>query len=126
MPVDDQKLYDASNPDKIKGTIKQSETPDFEKPSFKSLDADFKTNGLTIKWSVDSTSTPCYNYRIDISYKSGGTYKLINSYVSYKPEETEYVYKSDTKFKGYFQIKLTCDAISNDSVTETLYRQINV
>ena len=126
MPVDDQKLYDASNPDKIKGTIKQSETPDFEKPAFKSVDADFKANGLTIKWSVNSTSTPCYNYRIDISYKSGGIYKLINSYVSYKPEETEYVYKSDTKFKGYFQIKLTCDAISNDSVTETLYRQINV
>ena len=126
LPVDDQKLYDASNPERITGTIKQPENPDFEEPKFNSVDVDLKVNALTVKWNIDSTSTPCYNYKIDISYKSGGEYKLVHNYVSYKPEDSEYVYKSSTNFKGYYQIKVTCVAISNKSITETLYKQINV
>ena len=126
VPVDDQKLYDASNPERITGTIKQPENPEFEEPKFKSVDVDLKVNEITIKWSIDSTSTPCYNYRIDIGYKSAGEYKIMHNYVSYKPEETEYVYKSSNDLKGYFEIKITCDAISNKSITETIYEQINV
>ena len=126
VPVDDQKLYDASNPERITGTIKQPENPDFEEPKFNSVDVDLKVNALTIKWNIDSTSTPCYNYKIDINYKSGGVYKLVHNYVSYKPEESEYVYKSSTEFKGYYQIKVTCEAISNKSITEIKYKQINV
>ena len=32
LPVDNQKSYDASNPQWVKGTIKQPSTPDFTKP----------------------------------------------------------------------------------------------
>ena len=64
MPVDDQKLYDASNPERITGTIKQPENPDFKEPKFNYVDVDLKVNALTVKWNIDSTSTPCYNYKI--------------------------------------------------------------
>ena len=125
LPVEDQKLYDASVPEKITGTIKQSETPDFEKPKFSSVDIKLGANSFTINWNIDSNSTPCYKYRIGICYNSGGQYKEIHSSVIYKPEVTSYVYES-SKIKGYYQIKVTCDAVSNESVTETLYRNINV
>ena len=124
LSVDNQKLYDASNPEKITGSIKQPENPDFEKPKFKSVNVDLKINSLKLNWSIDSKSTPCYNYKVDIFYKSAATYKLSHSSIIYKPEETQYVYEST--FKGYYQIKLTCESISNEFVTETLYRQINV
>ena len=125
LPVEDQKLYDASVPEKITGTIKQAETPDFEKPKFSSVDIKISANSLTINWSIDPNSTPCYNYRISICFKSAAQYMEIHSSVIYRPEVTSYVYESTSNIRGYYQIKVTCDAVSNESVTETLYRDIN-
>ena len=80
--VENQKLYDASNPEKITGIINQPEEPDFEKPKFESVEVDLKFNSLTVTWSVDSKSTPCYKYQIDAFIKSGLTYKNLYSFIS--------------------------------------------
>ena len=44
LPVDDQKVYDASNPLNIKGTINQPNSPSFGKPVFKSASAFMTTS----------------------------------------------------------------------------------
>ena len=112
LSVDDQKLYDASNPEKVTGTINQPEEPDFEKPKFEFVEVDLKFNSLSVIWSVDSKSTPCYKYQIDVFIKSGLTYKNFFSYISHKPEQTKYFYESEFK-EGDYQIRMSCEAISN-------------
>ena len=112
LSVDDQKLYDASNPKNVTGIINQPEEPDFEKPKFEFVEVDLKFNALTVTWSVDSKSTPCYKYQIDVFIKSGLTYKILFSYISFNPEQTKYVYESDFK-EGDYQIRMSCVAISN-------------
>ena len=110
--VENQKLYDASNPEKITGIINQPEEPDFEKPKFEFVEVDLKFNALTVTWSVDSKSTPCYKYQIDVFIKSGLTYKNLYSFISHKPEQTKYVYESEFK-GGDYQIRMSCVPISN-------------
>ena len=122
LPVNDQKLYDASNPERVKGTINQPSTPTFDKPVFNSLTADLKEKSLTVTWNMDSKTAPCYQNAIEISLYSSSAYKVIHTYTSYKPEETKYVYSST--FSGKYQIKVTCTAISNDSVSKTITKEI--
>ena len=110
--VENQGLYDASNPVNITGTINQPEMPDFENPKFEFVDVDLKFNSITVTWRVDSKSTPCYKYQIDVFIKSGLTYRTLFSFISHKPEQTTYFYESDFK-EGDYQIRMSCVAISN-------------
>ena len=48
LAVDDQNLYDASNPERIKGTISQPETPTFGLREFKSFIVDMTFTSLAI------------------------------------------------------------------------------
>ena len=122
LPVDNQKSYDASNPEWVKGTIKQPSSPDFTKPAFASLFAIINSSSLTITWTMNSQTTPCYKYQIDISYYTTSGYKNMHTYINNKPDEQRYVYNSN--FKGKYQITVTCFAISNDSVSKTVNKEI--
>lgn len=127
LPVDDQELYDARTPEKITGTIKQNENPDFSNPVFKTVDAEayLEASTLIINWTIDPKSTPCYKYKISIYYKIGSTYKILHSIDIYRPEETQYIYKKNliTGLKGDYQIQLRCYGISHSSVTSILNKQ---
>ena len=118
LPVDDQKLYDESNPKSVTGTITQPELPDFEKPVITSLSADITSSKLTIYWNYDSKKCPCYQYHIDISQNN----KKLHSYLSYRPEILKYEYSSN--FKGTYKITLTCDAISNESASKSITKEL--
>ncbi len=122
LPVDDQKSYDASNPERVKGTIKQPNTPLFTSPSFASTSAVITSNSLTITWEMNSKTTPCYQYHIQILNYSSSKSEVIHTHSIYQPEIKEYVYNST--FKGKYQIKLTCDAISNVSVSININKEI--
>ena len=122
LPVDDQKLYDASNPERITGTINQPNTPTFAKPIFSSLTVNLKQKSLTVTWKMDSKTTPCYQYKIEVSLYSSSAYKVIHTYISYRPEETSYVYNSN--FVGKYKIVMTCTAISNESISQTIFKEL--
>ena len=122
LPVDNQKLYDASNPERVKGTINQPITPNFDKPVFNTALVIINSNSLTISWKMDSKTPPCYKYNIQISNYVNSAYKVIHSYTTYRPEESKYVYSSN--FSGKYQIVLRCDAISNDYVSKTILKEI--
>ena len=122
LAVDDQNLYDASNPERIKGTISQPDTPTFEQPEFKSFIVDMTFTSLKITWEMNSKTTPCYQYEINVSYLSGAQYQTLHTYLISKAEETKYVHNSN--FKGKYQIRLTCYAISNSSVSKTTYKEL--
>ena len=112
LSVDDKNLYDASNPENVTGTINQPEEPDFDKPKFEFVEVEITAETLTVTWKVDSKSTPCYKYQIDVFIKSGLTYKSLFSYISYKPEETRY-FNQYAFEKGDYQFRMVCTAISN-------------
>ena len=118
LPVDDQKLYDESNPKSVTGTITQPELPDFEKPVITSLSADITSSKLTIYWNYDSKKCPCYQYHIEISQNN----KKLHSFLSYRPEVLKYEYSSN--FKGTYKITLTCDAISNESASKSITKEL--
>ena len=122
LPVDNQKLYDASNPERVKGTINQPINPNFDNPAFDAALVVINANSLTISWKMNSKTTPCYKYKIQVSEYVNTAYKVIHTYTSYKPEESKYVYNSN--FSGKYQIILTCDAISNSSASKTIIKEI--
>jgi len=68
LPVDDQKLYDSSNPSSVTGTINQPDTPNFNKPVIKSIIVTLTTSLMSINWIIDSKSCLCYQYQIQILY----------------------------------------------------------
>ena len=119
LKVDDQKKYDESRPSSIIATITQPETPpDLTVPSFKSVDLILTTTKLTINWTLDSKTSPCYQYYINIFHSS----KFLKSEKITRPEIRTYSYTS--VFKGEYQIQLICNAISgfttNKSVSKTI------
>ena len=122
LPVDDQKIYDSINPPRVTGTITQPSKPDFMAPIFKSLVATISSNSMTINWEMDSTSSPCYQYKVEISHYENNDYKTVDTYLNYNPEVTKYVYNES--LKGKYQIKVTCDGISNQSVSKTINKEI--
>ena len=77
---------------------------------------------MTISWSIDTKTSPCYQYKIEISHYENIAYKNVNTYLDYKPEQTKYVYNSS--LKGKYQIIVTCDGISNQSVSKTIEKEI--
>ena len=122
IPVDDQKIYDASNPTYVKGTISQPNVPDFNTPVFKSFSVDMTTTKLTVKWEMDLTSCPCYQYVINIYKIVSGSLKQIVSDLTIRPEETSHIYSM--AFKGEYRINLKCNAISGSSTTRSISKSI--
>ena len=122
IPVDDQKIYDASNPTYVKGTISQPDVPDFNTPVFKSFSVDMTISKLTVKWQMDSTSCPCYQYMVSIYQVTSTSNKLIFSDKSIRPEETSHIYSMT--FKGEYKISLKCNSISGSSTTRSISKSI--
>jgi hypothetical protein len=119
LKVDDQKAYDESKPSSVTAVITQPETPpDLTAPSFKSIDLILTTTKMTINWALDSKTSPCYQYHINIFHSS----KFLKSEKITRPEVRTYSYTS--VFKGEYQIQLICNAISgfttNKSVSKTI------
>ena len=119
LPVDDQKLYDESNPFSVKGTIIQPDTPDFEKPEFKAIFVSLTTTKLTVSWYMKLETSPCYQYQIETSYLTNEGYKLVENHIAF-PEES--IYELSSNFKGEYKITVTCNAISNESVSKAYLR----
>ena len=122
IPVDDQKIYDASNPTYVKGTISQPNVPDFNTPVFKSFSVDMTISKLTVKWQMDSTSCPCYQYIVSIYQVTSTSIKLILLDKSIRPEETSHIYSM--AFKGEYKISLKCNSISGSSTTRSISKSI--
>ena len=126
LPVDDQKLYDESNPSSITGTIKQPDSPEFNKAEFKSFTTTVTNTEINVNWSMDSKTCPCYMYQIQIMLlydTSNHLYKTIQNYRTYKPEDNNYSYISN--FKGSYTIILTCYDICGDSSFKTTTKTVN-
>ena len=119
LKVDDQKKYDESRPSSIIATITQPETPpDLAVPSFKSVDLILTTTKLTINWTLDSKTSPCYQYHINIFHSS----KFLKSEKITRPEVRTYSYTS--VFKGEYQIQLICNAISGFTTSKSISKAI--
>lgn len=122
LPVEDQKAYDASIPSSITGSIKQPDTPSFAKPSFKSTSATLTSTKMTINWSIDSKSCPCYEYEITVQLKVTSGNKNIHTYITSRPEESSYIYSST--FKGTYLITIKAKSISKVEISSTLTETI--
>ena len=122
LPVEDQKVYDSSNPTSVTGSIKQPDTPSFTKPSIKSFTATLTSTRLSINWSINSNSCPCYEYEITIQLKATSGNKNIHTYITSRPEESSYIYSST--FKGTYLITIKAKSISKVEVSSTLTKTI--
>ena len=122
LPVDDQKSYDKTHPSSFTGTITQPETPSFSKPVFKSINVSLTQTKITITWSIDPTSTPCYKYLIEVFKDNNGGWGLIHSNISTRPEQQSYTYTA--VFKGTYLAYLTCYSISNNIGVKYLNKTI--
>ena len=119
LKVDDQKAYDESKPSSVTAVITQPETPpDLTAPSFKSVDVILTTTKLTINWTLDSKTSPCYQYHINIFHSS----KFIKSEKITRPEVRTYSYTS--VFKGEYQVQLICNSISGLTTTKSIIKTI--
>ena len=119
LKVDNQKLYDESKPATVTATITQPETPpDLTAPSFKSVDLILTTTKMTVNWAVDSKTSPCYQYHINI-FLSG---KFLKSEKITRPEVRTYSYTS--VFKGEYQLQLICNAISGLETSKSISKTI--
>jgi len=112
LPVEDQKAYDASNPSSVTGTINQPDSPSFIKPKFKSVTVTLTKTRLTINWSIDPKSCPCYEYEITVKQMSASGGKVVHTYITSRPEQTSYVYSSS--FSGTYLIVIIGKSISKD------------
>ena len=121
LPVDDQKKYDA-NIVPITGTITQPDSPDFTQPSVKSLDVTLTTSKMTINWSMDSKTSPCFEYILNIYSYNQPEYSLIKSVKITRPEEKTYSFNS--VFKGQYSIDFRCNSISNSYVRKNIKKTI--
>ena len=122
LPVDDQKKYDANNPSSVKGTITQPNLPTFDSPVFDSFSVTLTTKTMTIKWSINSKATPCYKYQIQILKYVDNTYKNMITYVSVKPEDTQYVYSNT--FKGKYEVIGVCYSIYDGVTTKSSFTEV--
>ena len=119
LKVDDQKAYDESKPSSVTAVITQPETPpDLTAPSFKSVDVILTKTKMTINWTLDSKTSPCYQYHINIFHSS----KFIKSEKITRPEVRTYSYTS--VFKGEYQVQLICNAISGLTTTKSIIKTI--
>ena len=122
LPVDDQKAYDASHPSSVTGTITQPDIPNFAEPSFNSVDIVLTTTKMTINWSMDSKTPPCYNFIIDIYSYNSPNYSLIKRVKITRPELRTYSFTS--VFKGKYRVDIECHAISNSDTFEIVEKTI--
>ena len=67
---------------------------------------------------MDTKTSPCYQYKFEISHYENSAYKNVDTDLDYKPEQTKYLYNSS--LKGKYQIKVICEGISNQSVSKTI------
>ena len=122
LPVDDQKSYDKTHPSSFTGTITQPETPSFSKPVIKTINVSLTQTKITITWSIDPTSTPCYKYLIEVFKDNNGGWGLIHSNISTRPEQQSYTYSA--VFKGTYLAYLTCYSISDNIGVKYLNKTI--
>ena len=118
LPVEDQQVYDSSNPSSVTGTIKQPDSPNFTKPSFKSVSATLTSSILTIIWRIDPKSCPCYEYEITVQIVASSGRKTIHTYITSRPEQTSYIYSST--FKGSYLINIKAKSISKEDVSYSI------
>jgi hypothetical protein len=121
--VEDQKIYDESNPEYIEGSITQTPAPLFEEPAFKSLNAVVTQKKITINWEIDPKTCPCYEYGIYIYRYSKTEYEFVYNYVTSRPDVTSYSY-SEPPFSGNYLITLECKGISNFLYSDSVYKSI--
>ena len=110
MPVEDQEKYDASMPEKIIGTIKQPDNPNFEKPVIESITPlliNKKT--LVVKWVVDKTHPPCSQYTITIKKLNDGIYDVLSVTDIYTPETNRWNFPNLSV--GTYTITVKCYSI---------------
>ena len=112
-------MYDESNPSSITGTITQPDNPDFIKPEFKTVSVTLTTSKLYVNWLMNLQTCPCYQYIIETFYLTNEGYKLIDRHFSF-PEDNKYEFSYN--FKGEHKITVTCNAISNETITETYFK----
>ena len=122
LPVDDQKAYDASKSSFITGSFTQPDNPNFAEPSFKSVDVTLTTTKMTINWSMDSKTPPCYKFILDIYSYNSPNYSLIKRVKITRPELKTYSYTS--VFKGKYRVDIECHAISNSDTFEIVEKTI--
>ena len=123
LPVEDQKIYDESNPEYIEGNITQSPAPLMSEPAFKSLNAVITQKKITINWEIDPKTCPCYEYGIYIYRYSKTEYEFVYNYVTSRPDVTSYSY-SEPPFSGNYLITLECKGISNFLYSDSVYKSI--
>jgi len=73
---------------------------------------------MTVNWAVDSKTSPCYQYHINI-FLSG---KFLKSEKITRPEVRTYSYTS--VFKGEYQLQLICNAISGLETSKSISKTI--
>ena len=122
LPVEDQKLYDASMPEKITGTINQPDDPNFEKPLIKKISTTlYKKRMIGVYWEIDQNHPPCIQYIITTFKKNEqGIYKNLGSTYVYKPD-TNLVY-STYALAGQYAIYVKCTSILHTSYSKTIYQ----
>lgn len=121
--VDDQKAYDEGRPSSVTATIKQPSTPEgFISPSFKSFDVTLTKTKLTINWTMDSKTSPCYQYHVHVKKKDSSGEIWVQYEQITRPEVK--TYSLTQVFKGDYIIKLYCNAISDQSVVKTINKTI--
>jgi len=73
---------------------------------------------MTVNWILDSKTSPCYQYYINI-FHSG---KFLKSEKITRPEIRTFSYTS--VFKGEYQIQLICNAISGLDTSKSISKTI--
>ena len=119
LKVEDQKAYDESKESRVTATITQPNTPpDLTVPSFKSVGVTLTKTKMTINWTLDSKTSPCYQYILNI-FHSG---KFIKSEKITRPELRTYSLTS--AFTGEYLFELICNAISGFTTRKTISKTI--
>jgi hypothetical protein len=122
LPVDDQKLYDESNPLRIKGTISQPNLPTFDLPTFNSATAFITSTKLTVNWEMVETRTPCYKYTITVDKVDGNKTSRVSLYTNIRAYDTTFI--GTNSFKGDYRITIRCFAISGIDVYTTVNKSL--
>ena len=122
LPVDNQKLYDSSNPTYIVGTIQQPSTPNFVEPTFKFLLASLTSSKLIVDWSMTTNTCPCYEYVITIQQSSSSGYTTIKTATTSRPEDKTFTYSAT--FKGTYKIGVKANSICATQVYKEITKTI--
>ena len=120
LPVDDQQKYDKDNPMRLTGTISQPNS--LSKGKIKStMDFNITSSLISVKWTVDKTSTPVYKYRIIVYKITNAELTLVHDIFITRPELTEYTYNSS--FSGNYKVVVYFYGIFGEFTTSILNKE---